>query len=176
MIGTESKISRLAVLKSIFTRPAYIFAAFASAIIYYYIFYYVIIRSNSGLFFITVPAYLVYTLIASAAILLTIGVYSIHLSLKATKPIYGSAAGSATAVIGSVVASCGCTEPIFATILYTFGFNSIAVSSFISTVSRYQSTILMLFILLNLILIYRYTTALSRSCKIDKRSGDLSKK
>ena len=151
--------SRAHILKRVFTKPAYIAIAVAAFIAYNLFYNYLIKLSSYEIFITTVPMYMVDTLIATSAILLSLSVFGIMQSRRRRKSISKSAIPSsaisvAMPSVGGLVASCGCETPILGSILYPLGLNFIAVGNVISFISRYNFTLLGIFIAINIMLIF----------------------
>ncbi|MDE1855114.1 MAG: hypothetical protein KGH57_02220 [Candidatus Micrarchaeota archaeon] len=155
MQARNKRLHKVDVLKKVFASPFYIFLAIAAVVAYYWLFYYLITVSNKGLFFVTVPMYLIYALILSASVLVTLSVYAVSNSLK-TK--YSGAEGGllsvATSAFGGFIVGCNCYAPIFSSVLYAIGFGTLQVSSAISFLGAYQLWFVVLLIAANLIFIY----------------------
>lgn len=155
MSTSRKGLRRLEILKSVFTSPFYILLTIVGVVAYYELFHYLIASSNNGLFFVTVPMYLIYALILSASVLLATSVYAVIKSIKAR---YAGAEGGVlsllTSSIGGLVVGCSCYAPIFSSILYAVGFGTIQVSSAISFLGVYQAWFVVIFIAANLTFIY----------------------
>ena len=98
-------------------------------------------------------------LIATSAILLSLSMFGIVESRRRRKPLSKSsipngAISVAMPSVGGLVASCGCETPILGSILYPLGLNFIAVGNVISFISRYNFTLLGIFIAINMMLIF----------------------
>lgn len=142
---------------------------------YYYFILYIIRISNSGLVLITAPIYLIYLTVATSAVLLTVSIYSLRLSLKnMASDVSEGAASIVTVFIGSLVSSCACTAPILGTILYGIGFDSLGVSGALSFVGSNQYLLLGIVSLANLFLIYYSLGKLSGACRL--RNGRIAPK
>ncbi|MEM3661696.1 MAG: hypothetical protein QXG73_02620 [Candidatus Micrarchaeaceae archaeon] len=160
-------ISKTYLAKSIFLSPFYAALTVVFAVGYYLLFIY-LMGLSGNILFVKLPWYLIYALVVTSAVLLTIAVYSIKNSIM---PYVGASTGAWSAVstsVGSLFASCGCTAPLLAPLLYDIGLNTIAVSSFMSAVSSYQSYIFAALILLNLFFIYYSISSASRKCVINR--------
>jgi len=167
-----AKYERLNALKEIYTSYFYIAETVLGAFVYYFL--YIIIAASQGIFlFITTPLYLIYLLIVTSAILLTIATFVIRRSAKAIKSAYASGAYSLLAsVFGGLVASCGCEMPLFTAFLYVIGMNALEVTGFISVVNLYKIYILSIFIIANVLLSYYYLGKVTPSYnkKVNKKA------
>ena len=153
----KSAMGRAKKLVTIVTKPIYLAVLIVAAIIYYYVFYYLITSSNSyGLFLLTVPIYMLYALVITSALLLTIAVSSIHGGIKYGRAITGSVSGSIILLAGGTIASCACTVPIFVSLLYIVGATVADVTLINFYISTYQLYLFSALILVNLALIYHY--------------------
>ncbi|MEM3753204.1 MAG: hypothetical protein QXM58_02365 [Candidatus Micrarchaeaceae archaeon] len=156
-------VSKSYLAKSIFSSPFYIAATVAFTVMYYLLFTY--LMTISGNILLRLPWYLIYALIITSAMLLTIAIYSIKNSLAVYAGVSTGAWSAVSSSLGSLFASCGCTAPLLTSILYDVGMNTIAVSSFLSVVAAYQLYIFVGLILLNLFFIY-YSLSSASKCTI----------
>ncbi len=157
MIAVPGSISRLEMFKIIFSHPVYIISTIVSAAVFYAIFYYLIAISNKGIFLLLLPGYLVYTLMITSGILFSISLYIIIRSIltKAAR-LEGSVAGVLLPSLGGLIASCGCSFSVLASIMIFFGINTFNAVGFVSAVSNYQIPLFAVLISANLIIIYYY--------------------
>ncbi|MDE1860298.1 MAG: hypothetical protein KGH72_01120 [Candidatus Micrarchaeota archaeon] len=169
-MARQSTIGRLTMLSMIFKSPSYIAIAIASVVINYLIFISLVKYSNRGILLVTAPLPLIYLIIATGAILFSIAIYSIRYNAanKYEETSVGIL-GFAIPSIGSMIASCSCAYPIFATALIAAGTNIFAVSNLVSWVSMYQSYILLAILCTNLALAYLYLGVVARGCSIKRR-------
>lgn len=151
------RISRLEAFLIIFRHPTYIVSTIISAAIFYYIFYLMIVLSNQGVFLLFVPSYLVYTLVTLSGILFSISLYMIFRSIltKAAR-LEGGVAGIVLPSVGGLVASCGCSFSILASILTFLGINSFDAVGLVSTINSYQIWLFLAFIATDIGIIYLY--------------------
>ncbi len=151
------------------TRSPPLIALFiAGAILYYFLIEYVITISSQGIFLITMPLYLLYSVSVSSALLLTISAYSILLSRKyGMMGLENGTASAVTTLAGGLVTSCGCSAPILGTILYLLGANAIGVSGTITFVATNQEGLMAAVILANILLAYYSLGRLAKGCSID---------
>lgn len=164
------RITRAEVLGMIFTKPTYITVAVAGAILNYLVFLYFIEQSNRGVLLFTIPAYLVYPLMLAGGMLIAISAYSFR--INAIRPAYKASdgvLGFIVPAIGSMISSCACSYPIFATVLLALGADSFSVSSLVSIVGAYQQQFVALIILANLLLIHYYLGVVARGCSTAPR-------
>lgn len=163
-------------LEKIVTSPVFLIIFLVSCLVYYFVIEYIILSSSNGLFIVTVPTYLLYALVVTSALLLTISVYSIHLSFRyKINSLTEGAVSAVTVFFGSLVTSCGCSAPLLSVLLYSIGVNAIGVSGVISFLSYAQEPILIVMILINLIFIYYSLGKISSTCRIGK-DGKISLK
>ncbi|VVB76814.1 Uncharacterised protein [uncultured archaeon] len=164
------KQSKIGVLRTVFTSPSYLAVAAASAVFYYFLFFYMIEYSNRGLFLLTVPIYLMYALIATGAVLLTVSAYAITRSIRmAPVGASGSVLSVFTSSFGCMVAGCGCYAPVLSSILYIIGFGSFQVSGAIALMGNYQVEFIALLIIINLAFIYYQTSRITRIGRLSRR-------
>ena len=144
--------SRIGVLKRIYTSYLY-WLETVVAFVAYYAFYMVLI-SRERLIFEAAPMYIIYLLIASSAVLLTIATYSIRRQFNVSKSAAAGGWSVFASAAGTALISCGCESPIIAPMLYLIGLNALEVSSLISYIASYQTYLLSFLFLLNLLFIY----------------------
>ncbi len=163
------RISRISVLWALAKSPAYLAIMVAGSLIYFLIFYNLIIASNYGIFLVTVPIYLVYAMIATAGILLSLGAFSISTALLSRASGLGGGAFSAILpTVGGLVATCACSYSILASLLAFAGINAFEVSGIVSGIALYQLWIMSAIVALNLIMIFYYSGLVADAeCKLD---------
>lgn len=165
------------ILRSIYTKPAYIAVNAAAAAIYYYLYEYILSIQTHGVV-VNVdlpPAYLVYLLVITSSMLLTIAVFSIRNSRNNQAKFSTSVAGSFTAVFGGVIGGCGCTSPLLFGILTPLGLGSQFVSFDLFFIN-YQAELFAAFIMINVGLAAYYMNKLSRpKCTINGQKHEESK-
>jgi hypothetical protein len=133
----------------------------SAGVIYYFILQYLIEISNKGIVIITVPKYLLFLLDITAAISITLGVYSVRQSLIRTRALSGASSGvvsSLSVLTAGVSVSCACQAPILYNILYFVGLNSFEASGIVVTINDLQVPIMWGLVALNLIVILIITT------------------
>ncbi len=143
----------IGILKRIYTSPYYVLFNVAIAFFYYFLFRFVFSLSGPELL-LNIPGYMIYALAISAAVLLTVSVYSVARALSKTNGVSTGVLSAVTAAAGSLFASCGCQAPILGTALYAIGFNAVAVSGVIAAVGTYQYLLFAALIVINLFFIY----------------------
>lgn len=142
-------------LRKVFTNPFYMLLTMVAFITYYEIFNYVILASNLGIFFVTIPIYMVYALILSGAVLIAISAHSIVSSVRAKYAgMEGGALSIITSSFGSLIVGCSCYAPILSSILYAMGFGVLQVGDTIAFLGDNQLSFVLVFIAANLIFIY----------------------
>ncbi len=150
-----------------YSKPIAIILTVLFVFLYYFLFYNILeYSSGTGVILVTTPIYLIYALVVTSAILLYISVYTIRLSVFNIVNNIPSGVSVVTAVAGGVIASCECQIPLLSVVLYSLGFNSLSVSNVLSFVGAYQTVIITLLFLLNLIFIYYSLGRLSSTCRI----------
>lgn len=168
--SAAARPGRLLILRGILSTPFSIALFIASGIGYYLLIDYIILASSKGLALVTAPLYMIYIVAITSALLLTVSVYSIRLSLR--YELQGISEGTAsvlTTFIGSLISSCGCSAPILAVILYSIGVNAFGVSSALSFINSNQYLLLGIVSLVNLLLIYYSVGKVAEGCRIDKK-------
>lgn len=153
---------RTAKLIAIFSHKRYIALTAIFAAILYALFYYLITANNKGIFLITIPVYVIYLLVITSGILLSISVFAAAYSIASKKAeAAGGILGILLPSIGGVVATCACDFPILASILTIFGVNTIDAVGIISEIGDYGAWIMGAMIAINLIAIYYYLGKIS---------------
>jgi hypothetical protein len=155
----------LKALAAIYRSPKYMVLTIAAAASYYYLFNYFVSLDNHGIVIYSEPVYLVYSLAITAALLLTITVYSVTLRLRNRVQSSSSSAGllaSTSTVVGGCVTGCACQAPILYYLLYFFGMNAFEASGIVSTILAYDFDINVALIVLNLVVAYRMLSKVSR--------------
>ncbi|MGC8537975.1 MAG: hypothetical protein ACP5MZ_03270 [Candidatus Micrarchaeia archaeon] len=137
-------------LRRIYSNPAYIAVNIVAAVVYYGLYSYILSIQTHG---IEVdinlpPSYLVYLLVITSSILLTIAVFSVKSTKNNQAKISASATGSITAAFGGVLGGCGCTSPLLFGILAPLGLGSQFVTFDMFFVT-YQIELFIVFILIN---------------------------
>jgi hypothetical protein len=129
---------------------------------YYLLFYAVITYSNSGYFLLTIPSYLLVLLVLASSCSATVAVSYLRISRRRGS-VPGVAQSPIGVAVGAFVASCSCSLPLLAPVLYFIGLNAIEVSGVISFLASYQAAILAAITVFNLLSIYYYLRLISRS-------------
>lgn len=139
----------------------------ATLLVYDLFFHYMITTSDYGIFLVTVPLYLIYLLIVSAALLVTLGVYSASMiRYRSTKRGVSSGFyGTFSVLVGGISAGCACQAPILYGVLYFVGLNSLEASSFVTIFSSHEKSILEILILLNILLIFAFSLRIQERMK-----------
>ncbi|MEM3227606.1 MAG: hypothetical protein QXR58_01475 [Candidatus Micrarchaeaceae archaeon] len=155
-------------LRRIYTRK-YIAINVAAFAIYYLIARYLIILQESA-FIIVNPYlfYLMYLLVFSASITITIAIYSIRNTRRNIARFTASGVSAITALLGSVIISCGCAVPILFS-LAAIGVSGASIIALNDFFSKYAIWLVSTFIFLNLLLIIYYLNKLSKPyCSVKK--------
>ena len=131
----------------LFVSPVPIFVFLLGLAVYYYIFTYI---EAASFFMLTASIWLIYALIISSALLLTVGIYSIRKLFARAKVNAGAVPMSAvTAVLGSMM-SCGCSYSLFGPLVGALGISSAEVASINGFELLYGNYIVALFAVANL--------------------------
>jgi hypothetical protein len=141
-------------LKRIYT-PSRIFLNVVILVAYYYIFNFIIALQEHGAVIIVFPVFILYLLIITSSIAMTIGIYSIRNSKNNEAKYSSTSIGAATTLIGTVIGGCNCTAPLLFG-LTALGVNVVEITSLINFISANQITIFFVMIAINLILIFYY--------------------
>ncbi|MEM0149343.1 MAG: hypothetical protein QXW10_00395 [Candidatus Micrarchaeaceae archaeon] len=164
-------------LKSIYRKPVYMALNIAAAAVYYLVYNYILsIQTNRVAVNIHLPpTYLVYLLVITSSVLLTIAVFSIKNSRNNQAKFSAGITGSFTAAFGGVLGGCGCTSPLLFGILAPLGLGSQFVS-FDMFFVNYQIELFVAFILINIGLAAYYLNRLSNpKCAIKRPKNEKGK-
>ncbi len=168
----RARAGRLQVIWSMFNSPVYLAIAVSGSLFYFLIFYYLVTTSNYGVFLVLVPVYLVYIMVASAGILLALGVFSLSSALM--KPVSGVEEGAFSAIlptVGGLVATCSCSYSVLAALLAFFGINAFEISGIVSGISLYQIWLIVAVVLLNIVMLYYYSGKVADAeCRLTKKN------
>ncbi len=164
--------NRMSFLKAVYSKPMPIIVTAIFIAMYYVLFQSITSISNHGLApILTTPAYLIYALVITSAVLLFLSAYSLKLSLYDIRNNLGSGISVGSTVIGALIAGCDCQAPILSIIMYNLGLNSIFVSNIISFVGEYETIIIFALVLSNIVYIYYNLGKMSSNCMI--RNGSV---
>jgi len=140
-------------------KPSYIALNVALAFLYYYAYVFLIKYQDYGVLLNLVPPFLIYLLVITSSVLLTIAIYSIRNTRNNKAYLSASTFGTITALGGGVIAGCGCSAPVLLS-LVAIGLSTgqtFAISSFFNNNSI---ALFGLFILANLLLTAYYLNRL----------------
>jgi hypothetical protein len=149
-------------------KPKYIILNIAVAVVYYFILQYLLSVQQQGIPFSSVPLYLIYILVATSSVTLTIAIYSLGNTRKNDAKISATSASAITAVAGGIFAGCGCQAAILFNVL-AFGIGA-GQATLIDTIATENAPYIFLaMIAINLFVTGYYLNKLSKaSCKIKK--------
>ncbi len=156
----------LSTLKSIY-KPKYILLNLVVFAVYYLLIRSIVVAQEK-VFLIVNPFlyYMIYPLAITSSILLTIAVYSIGNTRRNMAKVTASGLSAVTALLGSVIVSCGCAVPILFS-LAAIGISSADIIYLNDFFSAYSVELVLIFIFLNLFLTIYYLNKLSKpSCRI----------
>ncbi|MDA4133685.1 MAG: hypothetical protein OK454_11275 [Thaumarchaeota archaeon] len=135
----------------------------AALFVAYYLFiYYVILYSNFGFFLLTIPLSLLILLVLASSALATIAISYIRSTLR-RRGVLGVAQSPAGMALGALAASCACSLPLVAPVLYFVGLNAIQVSGVISFFASYQQNLVEAVIVLDVLSAYYYLRLIAKS-------------
>lgn len=159
----------IGILKRIYT-PKYIALNIAVAIVYYIFYSYLLtVQENSTIVLVTVPLWLIYSVIITASVLFTIAVYSARNTRNNQAKVSGSVLGTAATVFTGVVAGCGCTAPILLS-LTAIGISASSVFSLVNFLNANQTVLFVALLAINVGVLAYYSRKLSNpSCKISRK-------
>ncbi len=178
MAEAKKGVGRGSVMLELLTSQTYVGIAVAGALVYFLVFNYMITYSSYGLFIVTVPIYLIYIMVGTAGILLSLSVYSA--AGRLLRPAAEVEEGALSAILpsaGGLVATCACSYSLLGSMLIYFGVSSLAVSGIMSLVSAYQLWILIAIIFLNLLSVYYFSGRIaSAECRVQRREARAARK
>jgi len=149
-------------------RPRYVVLNIAVFVVYYYVYFELITYQNLGVFLTNVSGDLLYALVLTSSMLLTIAIYSIKNTRNNRASVSGTTFGTAATLFGGVIGGCGCSVPIISS-LALVGLSASEVVSLNNFLADYQNDIFGLMVVANLALIVYYLFRLSSaSCRIPK--------
>ncbi len=154
-------------LLSIYKSPKYLFLNIAAFIIYYYLYTFIISLQQYGAVIVLIPLYLLYLLVLTSSVTLTIGIYSIGNTRNNEAKYEATGVGTLTALVGAVIGGCNCEAPaIFG--LATIGLlSTTGTIALINFISANQIPLYWALIVINLFVAIYYLNKLSQpSCKI----------
>ncbi len=147
-------------------RPKYIILNIVFGVIYYYFLLYLVVIQRGTLFFI-IPQILIYSMVITSSVMLTIAVYSISNTRRNSARFSASGAGAGSIIAGSTL--CGCTSsfPILLATAVGISFDGLlALKNFLI---NYGPIIFSLLVALNLVVILYYLNKLPRpGCRAKK--------
>lgn len=147
-------------IRSIYSKPVYVAINIAVAVLYYLLFAFLIRYQNYGILLITVPKPLLYTLIITASIMFTIGVYAMKRSFKRRSTASATAVGTCMTMFAGVISGCGCSVPIVYGIT-ALGFSIGEVSVLDAFININSTYIISAIIAVNILLIFYYSLRIS---------------
>lgn len=149
-------------------KPKYAVLTVVLGITYSFAFWYLAYIQGGSAVMLSVPIYMVFLLVASSSVLMTIAVYSMWNTRKNNANVKGTAASAGTVILGSGL--CGCTTTLLPTLALAAGMSTPAVYALTSFLRDYNVEIILLLIALNVAVIAYYLNKLSDpTCKIKKR-------
>ena len=159
--------SMLRILVAVY-KPKYLLLNIVAFIGYYYVYYALISYQNYGLFLNNIPYGLLYSLVLTSSILITIAVYSIRNTRNNKARTTGTTAGTAVTLLAGVIGGCGCEAPLVLN-LAVIGLSASEVVSLNNFLTGYQIQIFEVMIIVNVAVVIYYLYRLSSpSCKISK--------
>lgn len=157
-------------LLGIYGQPKYVLLNIAIAVAYYYLYTTILSYQDFGVALFLLPQYLLYALVATSSVLLTLAIYSVRNTRNNLAKGSSSAIGTATTAIGSVVAGCGCAGS-FILGLGAVGITTTDAIALQNFVSANQFALTLSLIAINVVVLVYYIEKLSRpSCRIGRRS------
>ena len=158
-IKTKNGVMRFySTLKEIY-KPKYIGLTVALGIAYSVVFWYLAYLQGGNAVMVSVPIYMIFLLIVSSSILMTVAAYSIKNTRRNNTKTTGAAASAGTVILGSGL--CGCTTTLLPTIAIAVGISMPTVFTLASFLKNYNIEIISLLIAINVIALAYYLNKLS---------------
>jgi hypothetical protein len=149
-------------------RPKYLVVNIVALVVYYYAYFELISYQNLGVFLSNVSEDLLYSLVLTSSVLLTISIYSIRNTRNNRASISGTTLGTVATLFGGVIGGCGCSVPVISS-LAVVGLSASEVVSLNNFLADYQNQIFGFMVVANLAVIVYYLFRLSTaSCKVIK--------
>ena len=145
-------------LKEIY-KPRYVGLTFALGIVYAIAFWYSAYLQGGDAVMLYIPIYLVFLLIVSSSILMTVAVYSMKNRRRNNIKTTGTAASAGTVILGSGL--CGCTTTLLPTIALAIGVGTPTVYELSSFLKNYNVEIISVLIIINVAVLAYYLNKLS---------------
>lgn len=150
-------------------RPKYILFNIAAAIVYYFVFITLLSYQQQGITAVSFPYYLIYLLVVTSSIVLTVAIYSIRNTRNNSAKVSATTAGTVTTLAGTVISGCGCSASVLVS-LTAIGVSSSQIFSLDNFFVANQPILLAIMIAINLFVLLYYLNKLSKpSCRIRKR-------
>lgn len=166
--GKPKRADSFRALRDVYSSKVNILVNLIALLVYYAIFYLGIKLSNSGIFLVTIPGYLLYSFLITSSILFTVGFHYFRTSMRKRQIMMAGTTSALGVMVGTIVASCTCSVPLVAPLLYFLGVNAVGVGFVISTIADFQTQLIIGIILADVFLIYLYLRQLSRFTGVDK--------
>jgi hypothetical protein len=140
-------------------KPKYAILTVVLGITYSFAFWYLAYIQGGNAVMLSVPIYMIFLLVASSSVLMTIAVYSMWSTHKNNSKAIGTVPSVGTIVLGSGL--CGCTTTLLPTMALAVGMSTPAVYALTSFLRNYNMEIILLLITLNVVIIAYYLNKLS---------------
>ncbi len=158
----------ISTIKTVY-RPRYILLNALFAAIYYYLMLYLVIIQKGTLFFI-IPPILIYSLVLTSSVMMTIAVYAIRNTRNNKAKFSASGMGAGSVVVGSALCGCAYSFPIL--IATTLGVSFDGLLALKSFLVSYGVPLFSLLVVLNFLVIMYYLSRLSaQECRIRRQAG-----
>jgi len=151
----------------IYIKPKFVVLNILFTAAYYYLFLF-IVQLQDKFMFINTPLLLIYLLIISSSILLTMSIYLLLNSGFSYKKGSTTALSFITTFIGSIVSGCGCTAPILFS-LASIGFSSSQLVLLDNFFALNQTPIILAMVIINfLFILYIAAAKEAQACGVHK--------
>jgi hypothetical protein len=155
-------------LKEIYT-PMFLLLNLVIAIVYLVVYDYIVgLQGPASLNF--VPGYMIYLLVITSSMLITISISSVRKKVIRDASLVGDAVGTITTIVGGIISGCNCSAPLLFE-LVALGVGSSEIVALNNFISAAQIWIFFSMILLNVvILLYVLNKFSDPSCRIKPRT------
>lgn len=133
----------------LFSSPGTIAIAVVISVGYWIVFYELIRYAGQGYFLVSVPLPLLVIFVLSSSVLATISIAYIRLAARKSRGAVGVAQSPLMVAAGTAVVTCACNIPLLGPLLYSVGLNSLAVSTVLSSLARFQEPLVLAMMVLN---------------------------
>ena len=138
--------------------------------LYYLVFNEILQLQQLGLAFTPIPAYIVYLMVASASVTLTVSIYSVRNTRRNAAKESAATTSIATTIASGIIGGCGCSGAFIFPLLSAFGVSSATALSADVFFSNYAAPIFVGLAALNILIVVYYLNKFSKpQCAVARR-------